>query len=90
MISKEKMKIVIENYFKDTCDINTSIKEAFIKGFEIGVEKGQSLKSERQIGCWTYDMKDEYWGDWYICSVCGHSSIKNNYCPNCGAKMENI
>ena len=47
MISKEKMKIVIENYFKDTCDINTSIKEAFIKGFEIGVEKGQLLKSER-------------------------------------------
>lgn len=39
-ISEEKMKIVINNYFKSECDVNTSIREAFEKGFHIGVKKG--------------------------------------------------
>ena len=39
-ISDTKMKIVIDNYFKAECDINTSIREAFEKGFRIGVQKG--------------------------------------------------
>lgn len=38
-ISKAKKQIVIDNYFKNTCDVNTSIKEAFTKGFEIGLKK---------------------------------------------------
>ncbi len=97
MISEEKMKIVINNYFKDTYDTEansslaaTSLREAYEDGFRMGVIKGQYIKSERMIGSWLYDCKDEYWGDWYICSVCHKSSIRNNYCPNCGAKMESI
>ena len=39
-ISEEKMKIVINNYFKSECNVNTSIREAFEKGFRIGVKKG--------------------------------------------------
>ena len=39
-ISETKMQIVIANYFKDECDVNTSIKQAFEKGFRIGVKKG--------------------------------------------------
>ena len=94
MISEEKMKIIINNYFKEAYNENTAMsiekayQEAFEEGFRAGVRKGQYLKSERQIGKWTYDSKDEYYGDWYICSVCGRSSIRNNYCPYCGAKME--
>ena len=38
-ISESKKKIVIDNYFKKECDVNTSIKEAFIKGFELGLKK---------------------------------------------------
>ena len=34
-ISEEKMKIVINNYFKSECDVNTSIREAFEKGFRV-------------------------------------------------------
>ncbi len=45
-ISETKMKIVIENYFKTECDVNTSIREAFEKGFRIGVMKGMQIKSE--------------------------------------------
>ena len=43
-ISEKKMQIVINNYFKGECDVNTSIREAFAKGFRIGVQKGQCIK----------------------------------------------
>lgn len=45
-ISDTKMRIVIENYFKTECDVNTSIREAFEKGFRIGVMKGMQMKPE--------------------------------------------
>lgn len=41
-----KMKIVIDNYFKSECDVNTSIREAFEKGFRIGVQKGKQMRQE--------------------------------------------
>lgn len=50
-ISEEKMKIVIDNYFRSECDVNTSIKSAFEKGFRIGVIKGQSAQSDLQPTC---------------------------------------
>lgn len=45
-ISDTKMRIVIENYFKKECDVNTSIREAFEKGFRIGAMKGMQVKPE--------------------------------------------
>ena len=39
MISEAKKKIVIDNYFKGDCNINTTIKEAYTKGFERGLSK---------------------------------------------------
>ena len=45
-ISEEKIKIVIENYFNSECNVNTSIREAFEKGFRIGMKKGIQLKKE--------------------------------------------
>ena len=46
VISENKMQIVIDNYFKSECDINTSIKSAFEKGFRIGVKKASSAQPE--------------------------------------------
>lgn len=34
------MQMVIDNYFQQECDVNTSIREAFEKGFRIGAKKG--------------------------------------------------
>lgn len=45
-ISEKKMQIVINNYFKQECSVNTSIREAFEKGFRIGVKKALSVKPE--------------------------------------------
>ena len=47
-ISEAKMKIVIDNYFKSECDVNTSIREAFEKGFRIGVQKGMQIRPKSQ------------------------------------------
>lgn len=45
-ISETKKQIVIDNYFKNTCDVNTSIKEAFTKGFEVGLTKAVFPKEQ--------------------------------------------
>lgn len=45
-ISETKKKIVIDNYFKEECTVDTSIREAFAKGFEIGLKKGIELSKE--------------------------------------------
>ena len=84
------MQIVIANYFKDECDVNTSIKQAFEKGFRIGVKKG--VNTNRLQGEWI--EVDDY----FIrckCSICGWESHKYEddvygmpYCPNCGARMK--
>ena len=91
-ISETKMQMVIANYFKDECDVNTSIRQAFEKGFRIGVKKGAS--TDRPQGEWI--EVDDY----FIrckCSICGWESHKYEddvygmpYCPNCGAKMKGI
>lgn len=46
-ISETKKQIVIDNYFKNTCDVNTSIKEAFTKGFEVGLTKAVFPKDQK-------------------------------------------
>ncbi len=45
-ISETKKKIVIDNYFKNICNVNTSIKEAFTKGFEVGLTKAVFSKDQ--------------------------------------------
>lgn len=84
-ISESKKKIVIDNYFKSECDVNTSIKEAFTKGFELGLKKAPSTPQPK-VGHWIYERCDMY-----SCSVCHHWHTdldeKMNYCPNCGARM---
>lgn len=43
-ISEKKMQMVMNNYFKAECTVNTSIREAFEKGFRIGVTKEYDRK----------------------------------------------
>ena len=66
-ISETKMQIVIANYFKDECDVNTSIKQAFEKGFRIGVKKGANTNrpqgdsvSRRYLLAEIDDLADEF------------------------------
>ena len=93
-ISETKMQIVINNYFKQECDVNTSIRDAFEKGFRIGVKKGQSAPPKRIRGKWIEISKFNHS---YKCSICGRTLInvtdgKNTVTKNypfchCGADM---
>jgi len=99
-ISEKKMQIVINNYFKQECDVNTSIREAFEKGFRIGVKKVSSAQPERKTGRWIYGEHDVAMCDGYHCSECGFfvpwdykrkfiDFIKEyNFCPKCGNPMQ--
>ena len=67
-INEEKMKIVIENYFRDECNINTTIHDAFEKGFRIGVNKAipkqeSERKSRDHFERLLHDMFDDMWDD---------------------------
>ncbi len=87
MISEEKKKIVIENYFKGECNINMTIHDAYVKGFERGLSKAP--QSER-TGRWI-PMEVSSGRDSWKCSVCGRRArgkLENlPYC-HCGCKME--
>lgn len=91
MNREEKMKIVISNYFKKECSVNTSIREAFEKGFRIGTSKVQKPSAER-VGHWTKRTTVTSNGNTYYsyeCSECGdHHGTMWKYCPHCGAKMK--
>ena len=86
-ISETKMQIVIANYFKDECDVNTSIRQAFEKGFRIGVKKGASI--DRPQGEWIIEI-DANGNTYGRCSVCGMKQYAGqlNFCPDCGARMK--
>ena len=86
-ISETKMQMVIANYFKDECDINTSIKQAFEKGFRIGVKKGAS--TDRPQGEWIIEI-DANGNTYGRCSICGMKQYAGqlNFCPDCGAQMK--
>ena len=86
-ISEMKMQIVIANYFKDECDVNTSIRQAFEKGFRIGVKKGAS--TDRPQGEWIIEI-DANGNTYGRCSICGMRQYAGqlNFCPDCGARMK--
>ena len=79
-ISEEKMKIVINNYFKSECNVNTSIREAFEKGFRIGVKKG--LAQSKADTPQTERIKTHDY-----CDICNHKGcgtcIANNLDDYC-------
>ena len=52
-INEKKMQIVIDNYFKLECDVNTSIRSAYEKGFRTGVRKGLAVPPIIFVGRYT-------------------------------------
>ena len=79
-ISEKKMQIVIDNYFKSECNVDTSIRDAFEKGFRIGVQK----TANRPKGEWRIDKYGIY-----HCPFCHaiNNTVYKSFCPNCGADM---
>ena len=67
--------------------------------FKIHIPEAEPFTEPVKTGKWLYNGSDGYnmLGEefrWKKCSLCGYSysttlSKSHNYCPNCGAKMEN-
>lgn len=82
MISEKKMQIVINNYFRRECNTDTSIREAFEKGFRLGVQKMQKR------GTWEIYVISMFDGEGCRCSLCGTEGTPHyDFCPGCGADM---
>lgn len=83
MTREEAIKILkLDNKDRRKCSITEAINMAI-----------KSLEQEPKMGHWIADV--DKWGDvfttvnGYRCSECEcFNSDKDNYCPNCGAKME--
>lgn len=94
-ISEKKMQIVMNNYFNSECNINTSIREAFEKGFRIGVQKGYETAKPAEI---TLESEIDYLQDHdriltesaepdnqvHLCDFCKYSY------PECPAEMSDV
>lgn len=93
-VNEKKMQIVIDNYFKKECDVNTSIKSAFEKGFKIGIKKGFLLRNkEAQIIEHSVIITDmdgcEYKRSEYLCGSCKKKVLSGeDYCSHCGSKLD--
>ena len=57
--------------------------------YEQELKELPSVTPKPKTGEWIpLNYKDEMWGYVYKCSNCGATEYKDNFCPNCGAKME--
>lgn len=62
-------------------------EEGYIGTIKGIVDSMPTIEPERKTGKWTEVDENEYWGMWYRCSECGKTSIRGNFCPNCGVDM---
>lgn len=69
----------------DVCPINEAIQKlAYYEDLE---EQGRLI--EQKHGRWIH--KDNFIGKYLMCSECSHvTGRKSKYCPNCGAKMDEV
>lgn len=93
MISEEKMQIVINNYFQTECDVDTSIRQAFEKGFRIGVKKGLSIQSQLKAKPPKWVAEDRYVKNRFAvfphCLKCNYELETGDcYCRICGCHID--
>ena len=93
-LSEEKKKIVIDNYFKSECNINTTLKEAFTRGFELGLKKALAPQQGEWIGDTDYDntckcskCRMTFDTDRLKMVMCDGKYELPNFCQQCGADM---
>ena len=95
-ISETKKKIVIENYYKSDITKETNLKEAFIKGFELGLEKAPQKVIEREAKVIIEKYKNKsltnlgvvFSDEKFFCDNCKNEvDINYEYCPKCGSKL---
>lgn len=84
-ISRAEVHDLLATWLSDKLDEKTREVLEVIDG---KVEDMSPVTPKQKVGKWIYHM--ETWPtSWYRCSICGGEEERtSNYCPNCGAKME--
>lgn len=96
-VSETKKKIVIENYYKSDITKGTNLKEAFTRGFELGLEKAPQKVIEREAKVIIEKYKNKslvdlgvvFSDEKFFCDNCKNEIDINydEYCPKCGTKI---
>lgn len=77
-----------------TSEKKMQIRDAFEKGFRIGVQKTADRPKGKWIKKQVFNPELDKYVPFIECSVCGYepyfggSESKFNYCANCGARMK--
>lgn len=75
---------VVDEIRKDTVIIKN-------RGGYFGTDPREIEETEQETGRWISldDFRGKYNENGFMCSECGeHSDFEENFCPNCGARME--
>ena len=96
-VSETKKKIVIENYYKSDITKETNLKEAFTRGFELGLEKAPQKIIEREAKVIIEKYKNKslidlgvvFSDEKFFCGNCKNEVDINydEYCSKCGSKL---
>ncbi len=85
VVSRQAVDDAIYDYSR-SCDANYAQIMEFI-------DKLPSVTAQPKMGRWNFTK--HYGRDYYVCLVCGMERMDDhssgwNYCPNCGAKMQEV
>ena len=90
VIEERKIRRMLEGLFQfgKECEWNDAIEEAMHRFVNLPTIEAEPVKHGR----WIYDDEAYPGGNpygHYVCDQCGeYVPHKTNYCPNCGAKMD--
>ena len=88
-VSRQAVIDTIDRWVKNTHVLIAFPANEVMPLFE-SVHKLPSVTPQPKMGRWSHD--GSHWENRWICSECGYKLIdmQTNYCPNCGAKMQEV
>lgn len=91
LISREAAIEAIESHLRVGDEVYplTRTDEILNHAFEIAASCVYNLPAVEKVGKWERKWHTLFRCELYCCSTCGHfEPLRCNYCPNCGARME--
>lgn len=87
-ISRQKMLEGLANIAK--AKARSDAQKALMGRIMFFTEQLSPVTPQPKMGHWSHD--GSHWKNRFICSGCGYKLFDEptNYCPNCGAKMQEV
>lgn len=90
LISRQAAIEALDGEIEITGRTNAEAVKGYVRLVKDRLERLPSAQPERKKGKWINRSLNILYPEWerYTCSVCGEHSNRYDYCPNCGAKMD--